>query len=302
MSDFHDLRFPPAGALEALLAAGRSGSLSSAAVALGVTHGAVSRRVQALERWLGAAVFERHGRGVRYTPVGAQFARRVERSMGDILGLAADIRSSRSVGIVRVSVLPSMARLWLMPRMTALQGRPVDLNVVVATEHRVAHIDGRDADAAIRFGYGDWTGLECSRLFGEELIAVAAPAIAAQVGGEPAALLRHTILHDSDTVSWRKWFRLAGTAFRPSAGEQRFDDYDLALAAAAAGVGIALARLPLAESAIKASGLVRCADVVLPTARAHWVVTRTGERRAAVLLFAERLKTLIVAEAVGEKT
>ena len=75
---------PSTESVVAVLEANRAGSMAAAAVQLGVTHGAVSRRVQAVEHWLGAPVFERVGRGVRLTPQGALFVRRAERSLSAI--------------------------------------------------------------------------------------------------------------------------------------------------------------------------------------------------------------------------
>ena len=298
MSSTHISGLPSIDALEALLAAVRRGSLSAAAEELGVTHGAISRRIQGLERWLGVPVFERHGRGVELTPVGAQFARRVERSMGAIVDLATDIRMAHSAGAVRLSLLPSMARLRVMPRMAALQGTPADLSLLISTEHKVSVVDGREADVAIRFGFGDWPSVDAFKLFEETLIPIASPDVADQVGEEPGAILRQPILHDSDTVNWRRWFRGAGIDYRPTAGERRFDDYDLVLAAAKAGIGVALARMPLARGTIEAGGLVRLPGPPMAIKRAHWLVMRQGEQRGAVLRFAERLRTLAAVEVI----
>jgi LysR family glycine cleavage system transcriptional activator len=285
----HISSFPPAGTLEAFLVAARRGSFSAAAEELGLTHGAVSRRIQALEAWLGTPLFDRHGRGVRPTATGSQFVRRVERSMGAIVDMAADLRMARQSGVVRVSMLPSVARLWLMPRMAALQGDPPDLTLVPITEHRLASIDARDTDLAIRFGYGDWPGVESRKLFDETLAPVASPRLAREIGSSIDALLAHPILHDSGTSSWRRWFEHVGIDFRPRAGERRFDDYDLVLGAAQAGVGVALARLPLARDAIKTGALVALPFPKIAASQSHWLVTRKQESRSAVVRLAERL-------------
>lgn len=59
---------PPSESLQAMLAAAELGSLTAAAEELGVTHGALSRRIQGLESWLGQPIFERHGRGGHLDP------------------------------------------------------------------------------------------------------------------------------------------------------------------------------------------------------------------------------------------
>ncbi len=66
-------RLPPLNALKAFEAAGRHASFTRAAEELRVTHGAVSRHVQALEAWLGQPLFERHNRRVVLTEAGASY-------------------------------------------------------------------------------------------------------------------------------------------------------------------------------------------------------------------------------------
>jgi DNA-binding transcriptional LysR family regulator len=281
---------PPLEALAAMLAAARLGSFSAAATELGITHGSVSRRVYAVEAWLGVAVFERHARGVRLTSTGEHFARQVELALSRLTEVAVDLRAARETARVKLSVLPSFARLWLMPRLASLQGEPADIAIQVSPEHRQARLDGRDTDLAIRFGRGSWPGVDASLLLGERLFAVATPKIAKALhGGDAADLLKQTLLHDSDTQQWRSWCKYAGLAFRPRGGERRFEDYDLVLAAAESGVGVALARWPLAAASLQSGSLVRVAGPEIASPNAHYVVTRHGETRSAVLRLAERL-------------
>ena len=75
---------PPLDGLTALLAAADEGSFSAAALRLGLTHGSVSRRIASLEAWLGAPLFERHGRGARLTPAGQRFAGEVRKSLAGL--------------------------------------------------------------------------------------------------------------------------------------------------------------------------------------------------------------------------
>ena len=59
---------PPLDTLETFARAARLGSFSAAAEEAGITHGAVSRQVGRLERWMGVRLFEREARGVALTP------------------------------------------------------------------------------------------------------------------------------------------------------------------------------------------------------------------------------------------
>ena len=259
---FDDL--PAMEALVALTTAAELGSLSAAAVELRVTHGAVSRRIAGIEAWLGQPVFERHGRGVALTTAGELLVRRVDRSLGAISSLAGDLRTSLHRGVVRLSVLPSFARLWVMPRFGALQGTPSDVVISLACEHRVAGIDRRDADIAIRSGSGGWSGVDSRLLFSELSYPLAEPSLAAAISKKEAVeLLDQVLIHDTDSNGWRLWFRQAGVPFRPKGGELRFDDYDLALSAAERGIGLVLARSPISDGYEHSGKLVRLAGGVV---------------------------------------
>lgn len=288
------LSLPPLEALAAMLAAARLGSFSAAATDLGITHGSVSRRVHAVESWLGTPVFVRHGRGVRLTPAGEHFSRQVESALAKIADVAIDLRAARATpSRLRLSVLPSFARLWLMPRLAELQRACPGLMLQILPEHRMASLDSSDVDLAIRFGGGRWPGTDAQLWMKERLFAVAAPKLAKALRGQqPAAVLNHTLLHDSDTEHWRSWCAQAGVAYRPRDGERRFDDYDLVLASAEAGLGVAIGRWPLVKAALDAGRLVRIDGPEFTGKKAHHIVTRNGETRLAVRQLTRVLATM----------
>ncbi|WP_368563250.1 LysR substrate-binding domain-containing protein [Pseudoxanthomonas sp. UTMC 1351] len=284
---------PPLDGLTAVLAAIRAGSFTAAADELGLTHGAVSRRIQSVERWLGTPLFERHARGVRATPAGQRFAREVEQALATISQSAEHWRPRRELETVRISVVPSFAKLWLLPRLRALQGAPAELRIELLVEHRLVNLEGREADLAIRYGAGVWPGLRTHLLMRETLFPVAAADIAQRLGPRASAerIAQEPLLHDSDTTQWRAWLQSCGQRYRPRARDRRFEDYDLVLAAAEAGLGIALLRAPLAVSALASGRLVPVSDHVIHNKASHWIVTRADEDRSSVLRLIERMSS-----------
>ncbi len=275
---------PPIEGLAAVVEAHRTGSFSAAAEALGVTHGAVSRRVHAVEHWLGTTLFERHGRGVRPTPAGQRFIAEVGHALASIRDSADRWRPRRELPTVRISVVPSFARLWLVPRLQQLQGDPPRIRIEPLVEHRVTELGDGAAELAVRYGRGRWPGVEARLLFSERLFPVAAPAVAARIGGQPAParIAAEPLLHDSDTAQWRAWLGEAGVRFRTRATDRRFEDYDLVLAAAEAGLGVALLRSPLADDRLRSGTLVRISRLAIPNAAGHYVVSpREGLQPAA---------------------
>jgi len=286
---------PPLDSLRVAVAAARAGSFTAAAEALGLTHGAVSRRVRAVENWLGTPLFERAGRGVALTPEGLRLVRTAEQSFDAIARCADQWRPHRGVMTVSMSVVPSFARLWLLPRMRLLQGEPQDLRIDLVVEHGLADVAGGAVDLALRYGGGQWPGLRSHLLLQERLLPVAAPPAAEALGSRagPEALLRLPLIHDSDASQWRLWLAAAGgPRFRPRSIDRRFEDYDLVLLAAQAGLGVALARLPLAQPWLADGRLVAVSNRPVANPLAHFIVQRPDEDREPVLRLQARLAAL----------
>jgi LysR family glycine cleavage system transcriptional activator len=293
---------PPLASLEAVRAVARHASLTAAAGALDITAGALSRRVAAVEAWLGTPLFERHGRGMRLTPDGQRFFSRIEEAFALIEAAADPWRGRRGSDVVRVSVVPSFARLWLLERLQALEiGAPDGprLRIEVAVEHRNADVEGGEVDIAIRYGGGMWRGVAARPMMAETLVPIATRDIADRLDLEPdpAALLKWPLIYDSDAVGWRAWLQQAGVEkFRPRSHDRRFEDYGLVLTAAQAGLGIALARLPFAEAAMQAAGLVRISAREVPSPLTYYLVTRQREARPVVVALAHRLITAVMSK------
>lgn len=232
------LNIPSSDALIAAIEAAQTGSMAAAAEQLGITHGAVSRRIQTLEQWLGAPIFERRGRGVVPTSQGLVFLRRAERSLSAIEALRSELSSRHDRSAIRMSALPSMVRLWLMPRLrdleASLAGRPIE----ILPEYRLAEVHNRDTEIAIRYGTGSWPGVEAHPLFPDIIVPAAAPALAAELSGAPIdAVMRQTQLIDGDGADWQRWSRSAGARRAGGGLKRQFLDHDVAVEAARQGLG-----------------------------------------------------------------
>lgn len=279
---------PPLSTLEAAAVAARHASFSEAAISLGITHGAVSRKIAALETWLGIPVFERHGRGVRLTPDGQRFIAQIDEAFRQI-DLASDRWSRRGSSVVRLSVLPSFAKLWLFERLTQFE-QAADCRIELAIENRNLDVERGEVDVAIRYGRGRWPNLEVQQLGEERHYPVANGAVAKVLGDMPTPdqLLRFPLIHDSDATGWRDWFRHnAGLTFKPRSNDRRFEDYTLTLAAAEQGLGVALARTPLSNRYLHTSELRRVHRAESPSPLNYHFLTRAGESRAVVLKLAD---------------
>ncbi|MFV3131672.1 LysR substrate-binding domain-containing protein [Niveispirillum sp. KHB5.9] len=289
----HSLSLPPLESLTAVLAAGRTGSFSAAALELGVTHAAISRRVQAAEAWLGVALFERHGRGVRTTPDGDRFIARVGEAFTMIARSGDQWRQRRGTEIVRLSILPAFAKLWLFRALDKLQDAHLRFDMQV--EHRLADLEKGEVDIAVRCGNGQWADVSATPLFREMVYPVAAPSLAARLGRDAGvqAILAETLVHDSTVTSWRAWLAAHGVAYsKPRPQDIRFEDYDTVLAALEAGLGIGMLRSPLGDPWVANGRLVPISPLWVPNPYLYHLVTRTGTPRPAVAEARDRLLAL----------
>lgn len=287
----HNDELPPLEALQAVLSAYRLGSFSAAAAALGISHGAVSRRVAATERWAGLRLFGRPGRGVRATLDGERFAARIELALAMLHDSRGMGRSDHGLDTVRVGVVQSFARLWLTPRLAALEGTPPDLRIEMDIDN--AHMALSDARIAIRLGRGGWPNVVSEPLFDEGLQPFACQRIALQLGPDPAArdLLRYPLIHDASEAGWRLWLAAQDLVYHPEGKDRTFGGHDPALIAAASGMGIVLGRKPYGIEQHERMGLVSVHPAVVDNVERFHVVTRSGARHGAIDRLIHRLRS-----------
>jgi len=281
---------PPLDALRAFEAAARLGSFSAAANDLHLTHGAISRQVAKLEHWLGERLFERQARGVALTPQGQRLHQRTSEAFALIADSSDRWIERRGAAIVRLTSIPSVSSLWLMPRLRAFEGSDPSLRIEFVVEHRNIDLEAEGVDLAIRCGRGNLPGRVSVRLFEERCFPIASPALADVIrSGEPERILQHPLVHDSDASAWRAWFAAQGLDYRPRPQDRRFEDYNLVLDAAAHDLGVALARPPLVGEALRIGRLVPVDPRTALNPVAYWLDRPATRLRPSAAVLARRI-------------
>jgi len=280
----------PLETLRGFEAAARTGSFSAAAGQLNVTHGAVSRQIAKLEHWLGLKLFERKARGVSLTPDGQRLFLRTSEAFSLISDTTDRWSEPRGPAVVRLTSIPSISGLWLMPRLHALENGPTPLRIVLDVDNRQADLADEGLDLSIRCGRGKIPGRISVQLFEEHCFPIASPKLAAGIGkGRPERLLKYPLIHDSDASGWRAWFSARGMDYRPRAEDRRFEDYNLVLDAAAHGLGIALARPPLIVDQLAAGRIVAVDERTALNPVSYWLDRPMGKPRQAAAELARRI-------------
>ena len=268
---------PRLGALEVFEAAGRLGSFQEAAAALHVTPSAVSRQIKGLEDELGVVLFHRLHRGVRVTEEGEAYLGEVQAALARIAKATIRLVGEESVTRLRLSVLPSFAGNWLLPRLGDFERRHPHIAVEMRATTEYADFERDDVDVAIRFGTGPWAGLHSQPLLDLTFFPVCGPSIADQLR-DPSDLAAHRLLHESHVPdAWSQWLAAAGVAGLAGAEARNFDNAQLLLDAAIAGQGVALSTEVLADRPLREGRLVRPFAVAAASGRTYHFVCRRGD-------------------------
>ena len=266
------IRLPPMQALRAFEAAAREKSLTRAAQALHLTHGAISHQIKALEADLGVRLTERAGRGIRLTDEGERFASRVRAAFAELTAAVHEVTAPANPRLLRVNVVPSFAARWLLPRMGSFLAACPEVDLDVRSNMSNVDFARDDADVAIRYGHGDWPAVAAEHLLDDRFFPVCSPRMLGErMPRQPEDLAGYTLLRTNDEP-WKPWFDAAGLDWPEPSRGPIFNDSSHMLQAAAEGQGVALARASLLGNDIRNGVLVRLFDVVAPASRKFWLV------------------------------
>mgnify|MGYP006422930299 CR=1 FL=1 len=300
-------KLPSLSALNAFEAAAQLMSFKEAADRLCRTPSAVSHQIRGLERELGVALFHRERAGLQLTQAGREYFEAVHSALAALGEATACMRAGRvQDGRVTLSLFPSLAVRWLIPRLHAFRERYPEVEIELLSSLRPVDLDSGVVDAAIRFGTGAWPGMRCDPLMPEDVLPVCAPALAR--GPTPVRsasdLARVELLHNgAHPGEWRDWLARAGVeGVNPERGPV-LDASNEVLAAAANGLGVALGRTPLVDTDLASGRLVAPIGGRVRSPGRYWLVApQASADRPEVAAFREWLVELVThTEPAGDR-
>lgn len=272
-------RLPPLNALKAFEAAARCGGFARAADDLHVSHAAISRHVQQLEGRLGVTLFRRLKRGVQLTEAGARYAAALTDAFDRIAAATIDLSEGgiHDADRLMLSVEPSFAALWLVPRLGRFRVAYPGIDLVLDPTPLMVDFRGDPVDLAIRFGQGDWPRIRADHLLDVVNYPVCSPSLldGGDVLTRPSDLVRHTLLHDEASDYWAAWLLAAGVTGVNVARGPIFRNSALAIDAAAEGHGVALGDNVLAARYLATGRLCRPFALSVPVG-AYYLVSPEG--------------------------
>lgn len=280
---------PSLTALRAFAATAELRSFSQAARVLNVTHAAVAQQVRALEDQLGRPLVQREGRGVSLTTDGEQLAEAVGEGFGVIQRGLEALRAGEADRPVRVTLTASFAAQWLMPRLKDFWHQYPDIGLSLHPDSKVVDLHRERMDLAIRYGNGDWPGVETTYLTSARLVIAGAPSL---IGDHDPTVPE---MAEMDWVLARNWAEqdayLRQLGLEPTTlSSTDISSEELALAAARQGLGLVVESVALIESDV-AEGRLRIVHESREKLPAYFIVVLPGPKRAAARAFLKWLKS-----------
>lgn len=261
----------PLHALNSFLVAAKLGNLTRAAESLHLTVSALSHQMKALEDRLGQRLLERNARGIRLTPDGQRLLDRIAPHL-QAIDLALRPFAARRDQVLSLSILPSMAASWLVPRLGSFVAQHPDIELNLQSSTALVDFEReRDLDAALRFGPGRWPGVTAVHLFDDWLTPVASPELLKQFPKRSGHSLDGLPLLGDPGGRWAEWFAEFG-GHAPRRYIASFSDTESLHRAAVEGIGVALARMTLVRPMIDNGRLRELSPHCLPAEYAHYLV------------------------------
>lgn len=274
-------RLPSLNGLRAFEVVSRHLNFRSAAEELNVTQGAVAQQIRNLEAQLGLQLFARLPRTLALTDAGIGYVSNIRKAFELIAYATETLRPEPEC--VTISVTPSFAAKWLVPRLAEFTNTHPLIELRIMASRRLANFQSDGVDLAVRLGKAPFgPGLKSDLLFEQVIIAVGSPELEKRMGRllQPSDVQQIPLLHD-DLDFWPQYLGMILPGESPHIPKNiRINHTSLAIEAAIAGQGLALASLCLVADDIDAGRLTQCFDATLRPGTSHYVVSPRKQRHA----------------------
>lgn len=254
-------RLPPLSTLRPFEATARLGSFTLAAQELSLTQGAVSQQVRNLEDHLGIRLFDRQARKLELTEDGKHLFDATQRALDELERATTRIVARGERETLTLSATPTVASLWLMPRLVAFTASRPNIDLRLTTSIAAANLHNGDIDIAIRVGKlpgrayrrdlpridltmtERWDGIVADALFPDALVPVASRQLLAQgpAIASPADVLAYPLIHTiSRQRAWQDWCQAQSLRLISRESDLEFGHIFISIQAALEHRGIAV--------------------------------------------------------------
>ena len=270
----------PLNALRAFEVSARHLSFTRAADELNLTQTAVSQHVKNLEQRLGKPLFRRVPRGLMLTDEGMALLPTLVEAFARVSATLESFKGAHKREVLSVGAVGTFAVGWLLPRLRDFQARHPFVELRLFTHNNRIDLAAEGLDCAIRFGDGQWPGLQTRHLMAAPLAPMCAPSLSHRIR-TVGDLGRETLLRSYRSDEWGHWFEAAG-AHLPLLTGPVFDTSQVLAEAAAQGAGVALLPVPMFSRDLQSGRLVRLFDVEVDVG-GYWLTRMKTRRKTAAM-------------------
>ncbi len=275
-------RFPSLDALRTFVLAATYLNVSRTAEELCLNQSAVSRQLKQLEEQLGVQLFHRTNRGLALTDSGQRYLQHIEKPMQQIQRATAELLpSSHTLSLL---VDGAFAHTWLVKRLPQFRAQYPDIELELKLGPSMLPLTGSQlsasADVQIIFGTPPWPGFHAQPLLHMQEFPVCSPAL---LSGStplqsPADLPNHTLIHEGDRSTWRRWLASADALAYESNKATTAHDSLTCLTMAIDGQGIAIGDPLTCADYLAAGVLVKPFEHSVLLAETFCLVVADGQR------------------------
>ena len=274
---------PPLKSLKAFEVAARLLSFSKAAEELYVTPGAVSQQIKLLESILGVELFKRKNRRILLTDAGQCLLPGIQQGFQNINEAVESIKLIKNNHPITISAAPSFASKWLVPRLRRLQEKHPQIEIRIDTSMDVVDLTRSDIDIGIRFGGGNYPGMQTDLLICEEVYPVCSPDLidSKKPLANPSDLLDYPLLHYATAnqdlgagwPDWNMWLTAAGVDFNDEHHGLTFIQQQLLIQSALESQGVALVGSVSVIDDIRSGKLIKPFELTFELEFSYYFVT-----------------------------
>jgi len=299
------MTLPPFAALRAFHAAATHDRYRDAAESLGLTESAISHQVRRLEDFLRTALVDRSGRRPKLTDTGRRYLEQIEPAIHQIQTATEALLPASGRSIVRLTLPPSLAATWLIPKLGAFEREHPETDLQLITTTRVIDLKRDQVNLAIRYGKGAWPDVDARFLLEEAAMPVCAPGY---LDLSPDKLSREVLRNVRFIVNanipdeWEEWTRAHGLKAPAPNTLIAFDAMEQALQVAESGHGLAMGRRPVVDDWLAQGRLIAPFGDADPTGAAYYLCRASAAMPTVAERDLERWLTMMAAERNGANT
>ncbi len=234
-------------------------SFKEAANYLSVTQAAISQQVRGLEDRLGTKLFIRSHRQISLTRDGQLLHSHTTAAFTSLEEGVSQLKTDSDPYTLKVSVLPSFASLWLVPRLGSFNKQHPEISVLLLPDNTLTDFKTQDIDICVRYGIGRYDDVQTVPLMGDYLYAACHPSYQKEQSIEQVSDLKGCLLLEDarPDMNWDYWLKQLGKESTSYPSALKYEGSNLVVEGAIASQGIALVRHSLAAKFVRSGALVK---------------------------------------------